>query len=232
MRNLLRWLRTALATLGRELYPGRIPALRPVPKTALVVAAGLVLPFVLPADARPAALTHELAAQRLERFLHKAPAEPPPLIPAGELLTARPLFRWPAVPGAASYDFHLSWDGGEIRQGHLAAARYLMRSPGRLERGRAYRYSVVARDAEGRAVGPTASGAFSVAQQPEDLAALESASRLELDPHEGAFALAGYFAEKGSASDVVAALEAHVEAAPEGAAEPVADEILRRLGCR
>lgn len=230
MRDLIRWLGTAIRTVARELYPGRVPSLRPFPKALLVVAGGLVLAFVLPAAARPAALTEELAVRRLERFAQNS-SEAPALLPAGDILTQRPCFRWPAVSGAASYDFRLSWDAGEIRQGRLAEPRYLMRTPGRLERGRAYRYTVVARAADGRPLGEPVSASFAVVEEPPELRELEARARLELEPHDAALVLAGYFAENGSPSDVAAAVAAYVEAVP-GEAAPVAGEVLRRLECR
>ncbi|HXV91893.1 MAG TPA: hypothetical protein VD813_01240, partial [Pseudonocardia sp.] len=125
--------------------------------------------------------------------------------------------------------FRLSWDGGEVRRSGLAEPRYLMRPPGRLAAGRAYRFEAQGLGADGRPMGAPVAGAFTVAEAPPELRGVEAAARLELEPSEGAFVLAGWFAEFGSPSDVAAAL---AEAVRGGAGAPEALDVLAALGCR
>jgi len=243
--RLLRIASRAGATLATELFPalarGGARSLPPMRTTILAVLAGIALPFLVDVDARPASMSTGLATQRLARF-RATGAVLPALCPEGALIHDLPAFRWPAIEGAERYGFRLYrgdalWIGSDL----VREARYRLRPPGRLEggagEGKHYRFEIRAYDAAGRSLRwgelDRLEGSFTMRElAEEDLVALQSLRR-DLPAAEAAFVAAGLCAEKGSACDVAAALEAYLDVAPPGdASAAVAVKMLTGLGWR
>ncbi len=243
--RLIPLVRRAGGTLAAELLPsfarGGASSLPPVRTIVLVVLAGIVLPFLVPVDARPASMSTGLATQRLAKFAASGAAVPA-LAPEGALVFDLPAFRWPAVEGAATYGFRLYrgdtlWIGSDV----LREPRYRLRPPGRLEGGsgdgRPYRYEIRAYDATGRSLrwgeSDRLEGGFTMRELAEEDALALQALRRDLPAGEAAFVAAGLCAAKGSACDVAAALEAYLDVAPPGdASAAFAAGLLTMLGWR
>ena len=90
-----RWESFAGAT-GLRLLP-------PVPTAALVLAAGILLPFWPRVDALPQQLAPSLASARVARFV-RSRADFPEAGPSGGILSPRPAFYWPAHAEAKGYE--------------------------------------------------------------------------------------------------------------------------------
>ncbi len=243
--RLLPLLRRAGGTLAAELFPGFAKggagSLPPIRTTVAVIFAGIVLPFLVDVDARPASMSTSLATQRLVKF-RGGGATLPAVAPEGALTHDLPAFRWPAIEGATQYGFRLYrgnalWVGSDV----LREPRYRLRPPGRLEggsgEGKEYRYEIRAYDATGRSLRwgdrDRLEGSFRMLERPEeDVVALQSLRR-DLPAAEAAFVTAGLCAAKGSPCDVAAALEAYLDSAPAAdASTALATEILTKLGWR
>lgn len=198
LRGKRAWDRLATRTHLRQLPPATA--------LLLVLAAGVCVPLASRVDARPAQLSQALAAERLLRFADGTGATLAPAGPTGEIYARRPTFFWPPQPDAAHYSFVLFDAAGNalVADDDVADTFFLLRPPGALEPGR-YRFVVAGVDAEGRRH-PHVDRSFRVQTPPDDLRQLHALVQMELDGPDGAFVMAGYYAERGSADDVISAL--------------------------
>jgi hypothetical protein len=178
--------------------------LPPVPTVLLVLAAGVLVPFVAPVDALPTQFAPSLAQERLARFRAAHPTLPE-AGPLGSVYSKRPAFFWPAHADADHYSLRvLRSDGTEqVRVDMLRRPFHLIQPPGGLEPGASYRFEVVAFVA-GEAL-PWQEHSFAIRPEPEDLGPLLASLRLGLGTEESAYVLLGYYADKQSPHDVVSA---------------------------
>jgi hypothetical protein len=188
-----RWERFAART-GLRMLP-------PVPAVLVVLALGILVPFVAKVDALPAQLAPSLAKDRLARFL-AAHKQLPEAGPAGVIYCQRPAFYWPEHPGADSYTLRLYRADGTEQAGVTGIRHlfHLIRPPGGLEPG-TYRYEVVA-VVEGVEI-PWQEHEFTVETPPEEPP--RETMLMTLGPAECAYVLVGHYARLDSPHDVVSA---------------------------
>ena len=217
-----RWERFATQT--------RLRMLPPVPTIAGLVALGLLVPLALDVDARPTELAASLATQRFTRFVRTVEETEYDIGPRGHIYGARPVFFWPENASADRYVFHLYDEDGTVwaADGAVRAPYYRLRPPGRLVPGKTYRYEVRALNEEGRPALwdggiETQQGKFAVLHPPDELLDLERRLGLELNAADAAHVLAGYYASRHSAYDVIAAYVVSAELA-----DPLFADTLRR----
>jgi hypothetical protein len=177
--------------------------LPPVAAAIVVLAAGILLPFVPRVDALPPQLAPSLAASRISRFLRADP-DIPDVGPTGPTYAARPAFFWPECPGAESYSFRLYRADGTEQAAADGIRRtfHIIPPPGRLDPGE-YRFEVVA-VAKGTKT-PWQQGAFRVLPAPEAIRKLSDTVGVDLGAAENAYVLLGCYADLRSPSDVVSA---------------------------
>jgi hypothetical protein len=200
--------------------------LPPVCAAAVVLAAGVLLPFVPRVDASPPQLAPSLASARIARFV-RGHADLPEAGPSGPILSSRPAFYWPARTDAQSYSFRLERaDGAEQASATgIRTTFHLIPPPGRLEPGQ-YRFQVHA-VVNGKEI-PWRECTFGVnhpvAPAAQELPSLLGGAGMELDAAESAYVLLGYYAERQSPHDVISAFlqwkSARGEAATLGAGPP------------
>jgi len=237
--------RRARLVIGDAAQRAGLTHLPPVPTILGLLLLALLLPLSLGGTARPSALAEDIATRRVERYLATVEPRPDHPGPAGDIHSLRPCFHWPAHPDAARYSFRLVRDDGAtvIQTDLLEEPRYLRRAPASLEAGRSYRFEAKAIDARGEALAwPGGSGRKVYLQQGSsparvleptpELASLLEQARLELDPAETAWVLAGHFATIDAPADVATALETYLDHAPDGRHADLARALLTRLGCR
>jgi hypothetical protein len=181
--------------------------LPPVGAALVVLAAGVLLPFVPRVDASPPQLAASLATARVTRFV-RAHADLPEVGPSGPILSNRPAFYWPAHPGAQSYSFRLERSDGAVQAAATGIRNtfHLIPPPGRLEPGQ-YRFQVHA-DVKGEKVAwqeCTFTTSHPIGPEHEDLPSLLGSAGMELDAAESTYVLMGYYADRQSPHDVVSA---------------------------
>jgi hypothetical protein len=177
--------------------------LPPVGAALIVLAAGVLLPFVPRVDALPPQLAPSLAAARVTRFV-RAHADLPEAGPSGAIFSTRPAFYWPAHPDAKSYSFRLERADGTQQAAADGITRtfHFVPPPGRLVPGE-YRFSVHA-VAKGERI-PWQERQFTVRPAPEELEQLTRTLGMDLGGAESAYVLLGCYADLQSPHDVVSA---------------------------
>jgi hypothetical protein len=177
--------------------------LPPLGAAAVVLAAGLLLPFVPRVDALPPQLAPSLASARIARFV-RAHADLPEAGPSGSIFAPRPAFYWPARPDAATYSFRLERADGteQATASGLTRTFHFVPPPGRLEPGE-YRFQVHA-IVRGEKI-PWQERSFSVKPAPEELQRLLSTIGMDLGGPDSAYVLLGCYADIQSPHDVVSA---------------------------
>ena len=212
--------RGLLAFLERK----RLTAMPPVRTVALLLAVGLIVPLAMGIDRTPASLSFSLAKQRLERLPRGGF---PDTSPSDVTLCTEPAFFWKAHKKAARYRLRLLDGDMETHSTTVKKAHYLLPSPGELEPGRKYRFSVEAFDAEGKTLGfQVAYRPFTIVKPNAEFAKIRALATRELDPHQAAFVMAGVYTEHGSVHDVRSALARYFALAPAGDDTSLARSIL------
>jgi len=237
--------RRARLVVGDALERSGLTHMPPVPTILGVVIVALAVPLAFGVPARPPALADDIATLRVEHYLETVPQTPLHAGPAGDIYSQRPCFHWPPHPDAVRYSFRLMRDDGAtvILTDLLEEPRYLRRAPASLEIGRTYRFEVKALDAHGNSIAwvgedgrkryiEQGASPLRVVEPPPALAEIIEKARLELQPADTAWVLAGYFASIDAPADVAAALETYLDAAPGGPRAGLALRLLERLGCR
>lgn len=179
--------------------------LPPVGAAAVVLAAGVLLPFVPRVDALHPQLAPSLASARVARFV-RAHGDFPDCGPAGPIQATRPAFYWPAHAEATSYSFRLERSDGteQARAQGITSTFHLIAPPGRLVPGE-YRFEVRAR-VKGADV-PWRKCEFQIYEvgPKPGLPSLLGSADTTLDAAESAYVLLGYYADRQSPHDVVSA---------------------------
>jgi hypothetical protein len=198
--------------------------LPPVGAALAVLAAGVLLPFVPRVDALPPQLAPSLASARVARFLRAHP-DLPEAGPSGPVHTPRPAFFWPEREGADSYSFRLYRADGTAQAAAdgIRTTFTLIPPPGALAPGE-YRFEVKA--VVKREPVMHIERTFTVLPAPEDFARLRAEMGMDLPGKEFSYVLLGYYADIGSADDVISAFlqwkTARGEAASLGKGPPAA----------
>ncbi|MHC4933627.1 MAG: hypothetical protein ACYTGV_15715 [Planctomycetota bacterium] len=206
-------------------------ALPPAPTAVLVLLAGLAIPLAMSVDTRPTSLSSALAIERLNRFLEDTAPARIALSPSGRIVTARPVFLWKAVAGAAGYRFRL-FQGDLLVLGTdlLDNPRYELAASKGLQIGQAYRCMVVGRDDAGLGMGGWTEAEFVLGAPDARLRDLLSLAAEKLAPAERALVLAGYHASAGRPHDLLSEAGRYLVLLPQGAQRPLVERVLEHLG--
>ena len=207
----------------------RTAKIPPVWGITLMLAVGLIAPFMLSAGERVSGeLSPTLARERLKAY-HPSGVN---VSPDGPIYVRRPAFFWSADVGAAEYELTVRYgESDEVWLGpvRVRETQFLLPAPGNLEVGIPYRFVVRGIDADGRPTGSERKGAFAVRAAPDKLAALQVEARASSNSAEMALAMAGVYTKNGSLHDVASSLIAALREGPEEADRRLAESTLRRL---
>jgi hypothetical protein len=206
-------------------------ALPPARTAILVLLAGLAIPLAINVDTRPTALSSVLATERLEQFLRETEPAKLAISPSGDIVTARPVFLWEPVPGAAGYRFRL-FQGDLLVVGTdlLDSPRFVLAADEGLQTGEVYRFMVVGSDDAGLGMGGWTEAEFVLGRPDRELQDFLDQVAERLEPAEGALVLAGYHASTGRRHDLLSEAGRYLVLSPQGVERPLVERILRRLG--
>ncbi|MHC4223125.1 MAG: hypothetical protein ACYSUN_03970, partial [Planctomycetota bacterium] len=208
-----------------------LDALPPARTVVLILLLGLAIPLGMSVDTRPTALSSALATGRLERFLRDTEPAMLSISPSGDIVTARPVFLWEAVPGAAGYRFRL-FQGDLLVVGTdlLDGPRFVLAANKGLQTGRIHRCMVVGRDDAGLGMGGWTEAEFVLRDPGRGLQELLDQLAGKLEPAERALVLAGYHASTGRRHDLLSEAGRYLVLAPQGAERPLVVRVLKHLG--
>ena len=148
----------------------RTTKIPPVWGITLMLAVGLIAPFMLAVDENVSGeLSPRLARERLKAYVPSGVNESPD----GAIYVRRPAFFWAADVGAAEYELTVRYgesDAVWLGPVRVKETQFLLPAPGNLEVGVPYRFVVRGLDADGHPTGSERKGDFAVKAAPDELA--------------------------------------------------------------
>lgn len=207
----------------------RTTKIPPVWGITLMLAVGLIAPFMLAVDENVSGeLSPRLARERLKAYVPSGVNESPD----GAIYVRRPAFFWAADVGAAEYELTVRYgesDAVWLGPVRVKETQFLLPAPGNLEVGVPYRFVVRGLDADGHPTGSERKGDFAVKAAPDELASLQAEARASSNSAEMALAMAGVYTKQGSLHDVASSLIAALREGPNEDDRRLAESTLRRL---